>query len=153
MKNYTLNSDKTSSRKKLNDSCMGKIQIKGKNSSKKASEMNSKEDLKMVIILDSADKSGIFKKPAANLQIDTPIFQRVHLDEKAIDFYKKQEKKVSMKPPPIKLNKSSKKNNQAKKIDNFRSPHQRKKAKKKSSISSSQGRYNLDIFKDKKVKS
>jgi hypothetical protein len=122
---------------------MEKIHLKVKSS-------NKKTEKGVRIHVNSSERNLRVNKGASRVQLDTPIFQRVNLDEKALDLYRKQDKKICLKPPPIKLNKSSKKGG-SKKLENFRSPLQRKKGLTKSSISNSQGRYNLDIFKEKKV--
>lgn len=127
-----------SKRVKLSDSCMEKIQIKVKHQSGKTSKADNREMLKLS--LGGADKIASKKRGLA--REETPL-------HRGTEAKKKQEKSSFLKPPPVKLNKSSKKGNlHRKKIDHFRSPKDRRR--KGNKTSNSQSRYIFDILKDKK---
>jgi hypothetical protein len=145
MKN--LQEERLLARKQLNDSCMGKINLKSKHQSGKTTKMGSKNEDALKLSLDFLENEKVFKKPILRGE-DTPVFKLI--SDKPLENRKKCDKGPSLKPPPVKLNKSSKKGNfQRKNKDNFRSPKERRRKNLKSS--NSQSRYIIDIFKDKKV--
>lgn len=132
-------------RNKLNDSCMDKLQVKVKLQSGKGSKVDNRELLKLSLggAEKQASRKGIFARE------ETPLRRGTRQDERK-EAKKKSEKSAFLKPPPVKLNKSSKKGNlHRKKIDNFRSPKDRRR--KGNKASNSQSRYIIDILKDKKT--
>jgi hypothetical protein len=145
MKN--LNDATLIAKKELNDSCMGKIYIKAKHQSGKVMKVGSKNEDPLKLSLDFLDNDKNFKKQSLPGE-ETPIFKLI--SHKQIESKKKNDKGPTLKPPPVKLNKSSKKGNfQRKNKDHFRSPKERRRKNLKSS--NSQSRYIIDIFRDKKV--